>query len=66
MIHSADAPNRRTVAEIQSRVVKQSRRNVVFRILRSKYDKEVVAAWKQDLNRILHIFNVRSLSLFWS
>ena len=48
----------RTVAEIQKRVIKLSRRNPVSRLFHAKNDKEMVAAWKSDLNRILHVFNV--------
>ena len=54
--------NRRTVAEIQGNVVKQGKRNAVSRLLHSKHGKGAFAAWKQDLNRILHVFNVRSES----
>ena len=53
--------NRRTVAEIQGKVVKRGKRNPVSRFLGSKNDKDAIAAWRQDLNRILHIFNVRSV-----
>ena len=52
----------RTVAEIQGKVVKQGKRNPVSRMFHSKNDKDAIAAWKQDLSRILHIFNVRSVS----
>ena len=52
----------RTVAEIQRRVIKQSRRNVVSRLFHAKNDKETIAAWKSDLNRILHVFNVCSVT----
>jgi len=42
--------------------MKQSERNVVSQLFHAKYNKEKIAAWKLDLNRILHVFNVRSLS----
>ena len=61
-----DAFGRRTVAEIQRRVIKQSKRNSVSRLFHAKNDKEKVAAWKSDLNRILHVFNVRSGTSAWS
>jgi hypothetical protein len=57
--------NRRTVAEIQGRVVKKGKRNPISRFLSSKNDKDAIAAWRQDLNRILHIFNVRSAGPVW-
>ena len=45
--------------EIQKRITKQGKRNVVFRHLHAKNDKERIATWRLDLNRILHVFNVR-------
>jgi hypothetical protein len=57
-----NALDQRTVAEIQRKVIKRSRRNVVSRLLHSKNDKEVITTWKSDLNRILHIFNVGSIA----
>jgi hypothetical protein len=50
--------NRRTVAETQRKVVKQGKRNAVFRSIHARGDKEKIAAWKQDLVRVLHVFNV--------
>ena len=55
------ALNRRTVAEIQRKVIKQDERNVAFRFLHAKNDKETIAAWKSDLSRVLQVFNVRSV-----
>ena len=43
------------------KVIKRSKRNAVSRLLYSKNDKDVIAAWKQDLTRILHVFNVCSV-----
>ena len=48
-----------TVAEIQRRVTKQSKRNGVSRLFHARNDKEKIAAWKSEINRILHVFNVR-------
>ena len=56
--HSIDY---RTVAEIQDRVIKKSRRNVASRIWHARNDKEIIAGWKSELNRILVVFNVRSM-----
>ena len=42
-------------------MIKQSRRNPVSRLFRAKGDKDMIAAWRLDLNRILHVFNVRSI-----
>ena len=55
------ALDRRTVAEIQRKVIKRSGRNVVSRLLHAKNDERAIAAWKSDLNRVLHVFNVCSL-----
>ena len=53
--------NRRTVAGIQRKVVKQGKRNVAIRFFLAKGDKDKIAAWRQDLVRVLHVFNVRSI-----
>jgi hypothetical protein len=55
--------DRRTVAEIQRKVIKQSGRNPVSRLLHARYDKEKIAAWRLELNRVLHVFNVRSVAV---
>ena len=54
------------MAEIQRKVIKQSGRNAVSRLFNAKNDKEKIAGWKTDLNRILLVFNVRSTPLAWS
>ena len=43
-------------------VIKQSKRNVVSRLFNAKDDKDTIAAWRLDLNRILQVFNVRSIT----
>ena len=58
----ADVTQHRAVVEIQKNVTKQSKRNPVSRLLHAKGDKEAIAAWRQELNRILHVFNVRSIA----
>ena len=55
----------RTVAEIQKKVVKRSGRNAISRLFHAKNDKESIAAWKLDLNRTLHVFNVCSVVFTW-
>ena len=54
--------NCRTLAEIQRKVDKQGKRNVVVRLVHAKDDKDKIAAWKQDLVRVLNIFTVRSIT----
>jgi hypothetical protein len=52
------------LAGVQRKVVKQGKRNSVVRFILAKGDKEKIAAWKQDLVRVLHIFNVCSIGFF--
>jgi len=51
------ALDRRTIAEIQQKVTKQNGQQS----LHARDDKDTVMAWKSDLNRLLHIFNVCSV-----
>ena len=60
-----DPIDRRTVAEIQRKIAKQAKRNVISRHLHAKNDKETIATWRSDLNRILLVFNVRSVLPDW-
>jgi len=57
--------NRRAVAEIQSNINKPSERNEVSLMFHAKDDKERIATWKLDLDRILHAFNVGSIISVW-
>jgi len=52
------ALNPRIVEGIQKKIAEKCRRNLPSRLLNAKNDKETIATWKLDLNRILHIFNV--------
>ena len=54
--------DRRTVAEIQRKIVKWRKRNAASRLFHAKNDKEKITTWRLDLNRILHLFNVRSIT----
>jgi len=53
------------VEEIQEKVVKQGKRNVVSQLFHAKDDKQQIAAWRSDFDRILQIFNVRSIVTVW-
>ena len=57
-----DGLDRRTVAEIQRKVIKRSGRNAVSRLVHAKNDKEKITAWRLELNRIL---NVRLVIFVW-
>ena len=59
------ALNRRTVAGIQKKIVEKGGRNLVSRLTHAQNDKETIATWKLDLNRILHIFNVCPVIAVW-
>ena len=52
--------DRRTVADIQQKVMKRSGRHRISRFFHSRDDKDAIAAWKSDLNWILRVFDVRS------
>ena len=54
------ASNRRTITEIQRRIIEKGQRNLFSRLAHAKDDKETLASWRSDLNRILQVFNVRS------
>ena len=54
--------NRRTLGRIRKNVDKQGKRNVAIRFILAKTNKDKIAAWKQDLLRILQIFTVRHMS----
>ena len=47
------------MAQIQKSAVEPDNRNLLSRIFNTKSDKDRVAAWRSDLDRILHIFEVR-------
>jgi hypothetical protein len=54
--------NHRTVADIQKKLVKWGKRNMVSRRFHAKEDKETIVAWRLDLERILRAFKVRSVT----
>ena len=50
----------RTVAQIQRSAIEPDNRNLFSRILNPKKDKDAIAAWRSELDRIVHVFEVRS------
>ena len=48
------------VAQIQRSVVEPDKRNIFSRILNPKKDKDAIAAWRSELDRIVHVFEVCS------
>jgi len=56
------ALDHRTVARIQEKIIEKGGRNLLSRLANATNDKETITTWKLDLNRILHVFNVRSVT----
>ena len=54
--------HRRTLADIRNKVAKRSMQNAISRAFHAKSDSQAIASWKIDLNRILLVFNVRSVA----
>src|SRR5882757_7804064 len=44
--------------EIRQNIIKKGKRGIVSRVFHSKNDKEVMTAWRSDLNGALLVFNV--------
>ena len=58
--YADDVPDHpRAATDIQKDAVKKSERGHFSRLLHTKDDKNKVVAWKAELDRILHVFNVR-------
>lgn len=51
------------MAEIQRHLIKRGKRNPISQRLHKKKDIEATAGWRLNLNRILHILVVRSVTL---
>ena len=52
----------RTTDEIQRHIIERGKRNAISRRYHAKDDNKAIATWKLDLNRIFHVFNVRSVT----
>jgi hypothetical protein len=61
LMHLRMTINRRSMVEMQRNVDKQSKRNGFIRFILAKGDKDKIAAWNQELFRLLHVFNVSSI-----
>ena len=53
----------RTLGEIQENIIERGKRNPISRRYHAKDDKEAIATWRSDLNRIRRVFNVCSVAL---
>jgi len=48
--------------EIQTHITRRGRRNPIFRRCRAKADRKAISTWKLDLDGILGVFNVCSVT----
>ena len=48
--------------EIQENIITRGKRNPISRCFHAKDDKEAITAWRSDLDRILRVFNVCSVT----
>ena len=52
------------MAEIQGKIIEKGGRSLLARLVYAKNDMDAMATWRSDLNRVLHVFNVRQLVPF--
>ena len=52
------------MAQIQRSADEPNKRNPISRFFNAKRDKDTIAGWRSDLDRILHVFEVRSITHF--
>ena len=45
---------------MRMKIGKRDKRNIVSQLFHAKNDKDAIAAWSSELDRILDVFNVRS------
>jgi hypothetical protein len=50
---------------MRRKVDKRGKRSTVLRFILAKSDKDQIAAWNQELVRILHVFNVCPIDSIW-
>ena len=55
----------RTMDGIQRHIIERGKRNAISRRYHAKDDKNAIATWGLDLNRILHDFHVCSVIFVW-
>ncbi|KAF9791095.1 hypothetical protein BJ322DRAFT_425387 [Thelephora terrestris] len=53
------------IQRTQRNVTNRGKQNWVSRWWNARDDKRAIAAWQQDLMRVLHVFNVRPFNLVW-
>ena len=47
--------------EIQEKVAEKGGQSAPSRLVHAKNDKDLIATWRFDLNRVLQVFTVRSV-----
>ena len=47
------------MAQIQRSVIERNKQNLISRIFYTKREEATITAWRSDLDRILHVFEVR-------
>lgn len=47
------------MGEIREKVIEEGKRNAASRYFFAKSNKDMIVGWREELNRILQIFNVR-------
>jgi len=60
--HFLIGPSSRTADDIQRNIFKRNKRNLISRRYHAKDDKEAIATWSLDFNRIRRVFDVRSIT----
>lgn len=53
------------MTEIQKHIVERGKRNALSRRYHAKDDKEAIATWGLEFNRILHVFHVCPIASAW-
>ena len=55
----------RTVTDIKNEIAERSKQNAFLRTVHAKNNSQTIADWKSDLDRVLLIFNVRTVVSLW-
>ena len=48
--------------KIQKKIEQRGKRGLISQHFHAKNDKDEITIWRSDLDRILHVFNVRSIA----
>ena len=53
------------MSDIERNIIKRGKRNALSRQFRARDDEKAIAAWKLELDKIRHVFEVRSFACTW-